>query len=250
MSLPLEGQVAFVTGGAAGIGLAIVEALAAAGASGDAFDLDESGAALPAGWHLQSGDVTHEENLEAAIGATVERHGRLDIVVANAGVVPDWSESEHVDLDEWDRVFAINVRGVMATIKHSVAPLKARGGAIVAMASLNSQRAHPRQCLYTATKHAVLGVVRATALDLGRHGIRVNAIGPGPIATDALVHRIESRVASGEPPLADVLAGFNADAALGRIATVEDVAQTAVFLAGPASAGITGQIIPVDGGLP
>ena len=119
------------------------------------------------------------------------------------------------------------------------------------MGSLNSQRrASSPVPGIPQTKHAVLGVVRATALDLGRYGIRVNAIGPGPIATEALIQRIESRAASGQPPLDEVLAGFNADAALGRIATVDDVAETAVFLAGPASGGITGQIIPVDGACP
>jgi len=250
MGLPLEGQVAFVTGGATGIGRAIVEALAGAGAAGVAFDVHEPPSALPTGFSHYAGDVTHENDLRTAVEAIAERHGRLDIAVANAGVVPDWSESEHVDLDEWDRVFAINVRGVIATIKHAVAPMKSAGGALVVMGSLNSRRAHPRQCLYTATKHAVLGIVRATALDLGRYGIRVNAIGPGPIATDALLGRLEARAAGGQPPPADVLAGFDADAALGRIATVEDVARTAVFLAGPASNGISGQIIPVDGGLP
>lgn len=250
MSLPLEGQVALVTGGAAGIGRAIVDTLAEAGASGLVFDLKPPAGSLPDGFSALEGDVTVEGDVQSAVTAVVERHGRLDIVVANAGVVPGWSESKHVDLDEWDRVFAINVRGVMATIKHSVAAMKQWGGTIVVMGSLNSQRAHPRQCLYTATKHAVLGIVRATALDLGRYGIRVNAIGPGPIATDALLERIETRAANGEPPADEVLKGFDGDAALGRIATVDDVARTALFLSGPASAGITGQILPVDGGLP
>jgi NAD(P)-dependent dehydrogenase (short-subunit alcohol dehydrogenase family) len=250
MNLPLEGQVALVTGGAAGIGRAITDTLAAAGASGLVFDVKEPADPLPEGFEALTGDVTVEDDVRGAVEAVFDRHRRLDIVIANAGVVPGWSESEHVDLGEWDRVFAINVRGVMATIKHSVAAMKQWGGAIVVMGSLNSQRAHPRQCLYTATKHAVLGIVRATALDLGRYGIRVNAIGPGPIATDALLERIETRAASGEPPADEVLKGFDNDAALGRIATVDDVARTALFLSSPASAGITGQILPVDGGLP
>ncbi len=250
MGLPLEGQVALVTGGASGIGRAIVDTLAAAGATGLVFDLDEPEAALPDGFAAFAGDVADNADVRGVVDAVIDGHRRLDIVIANAGVVPGWSESEHVDLDEWDRVFAINVRGVMATIKHSVGAMKQWGGAIVVMGSLNSRRAHPRQCLYTATKHAVLGIVRAAALDLGRYGIRVNAIGPGPIATQALIDRIETRAADGQPPLDDVLAGFDSDAALGRIATVDDVARAALFLSSPASAGITGQILPVDGGLP
>jgi NAD(P)-dependent dehydrogenase (short-subunit alcohol dehydrogenase family) len=250
MSSTPEGQVAFVTGGATGIGRAIVDALAGVGAVGMVFDTSQPDAALPTGWVFFHGDVTREADIRSGFDELAGRFGRLDVVVANAGVVPDWRESEVIDLDEWDRVFAVNVRGVIATIKHSVEPMKKAGGAIVVLGSLNSRRAHPRQCLYTATKHAVLGIVRSTALDLGRFGIRVNAIGPGPVATDALLDRVESRAARGQPPPDEVLRGFAGDAALGRIATVEDVADTAVFLAGPGAAAITGQIIPVDGGLP
>ncbi len=95
----------------------------------------------------------------------------------------------------------------------------------------------------------MLGIVRATALDLGRFGIRVNAIGPGPVATDALLERIETRASQGEPPLEEVLRSYADDTALGRIATPDDVASIVLFLAGAAAASVTGQIIPVDGGL-
>jgi NAD(P)-dependent dehydrogenase (short-subunit alcohol dehydrogenase family) len=175
--------------------------------------------------------------------------GRLDIAVANAGLVPPWSDTEKIRLDEWDRVFAINVRGVAATIKHSVRTMQDSGGSIIAMGSLNSRHAHPKQCLYTATKHAVLGIVRATALDVGRFGIRVNALGPGPIATDALVERLHVRAGQGEPPPDDVLAAFANDTALKRMATAADVARAAVFLASDLSSGVTGQLLPVDAGL-
>ncbi len=250
MGSPLEGQVVVVTGGARGIGRAIVDAFASAGCRGAVLDLVESDAALPDGWRFWHCDVSVEDEVRTTMAAAVENFGRLDITVANAGVVPDWSESDAVDLDEWDRVFAINVRGVMATIKHAVPAMKGDGGAIVVLGSLNSRRAHPRQCLYTATKHAVLGIVRSTALDLGRFGIRVNAVGPGPVATDALLDRVERRAGQGQPPAAEVLEGFADDAALGQIATVEDVALTVVFLAGPGAGSITGQIVPIDGGLP
>jgi NAD(P)-dependent dehydrogenase (short-subunit alcohol dehydrogenase family) len=246
----LSGTSALVTGGATGIGRAIVGQLADAGARGLSCDLDSHPVELPPGWHAVSADVRLEADIERTFAGAGERFGALDIVVANAGVVPGWRDTESIDLDEWDEVFAANVRGVIATIKHAVPLMKERGGSIIVLGSLNSRRAHPRQCLYTATKHAVLGIVRSTALDLGRFGIRVNAIGPGPIATDALLQRIETRESQGEPARDEVLASYAADTALGRIATVDDVAATALFLAGPAAASVTGQIIPIDGGLP
>ena len=122
-----------------------------------------------------------------------EVFGRLDIVIGNAGVVPPWRETEHLDLAEWDRVMAINARGMAATIKHAVPALKTSQGAIVLMASINAYAPHPNQMLYTASKHAVLGIARAAAQDLGRFGIRVNAVAPGPIATEALLERVRKR---------------------------------------------------------
>jgi len=203
----------------------------------------------PAGWLVIEGDVASEADLGGAVAAAVERFGRLDAVVANAGIVPPWRETEALDLDEWDRVFAVNVRGVVATIKAAVPALRrAGGGAIVAMASINSETAHPRQCAYTASKHAVLGIVRATAQDLGRYGIRVNAVAPGPVATTALLARLEARAAAGGPAVDAALAGHAAETALGRIAMEDDVADTVLYLLGPGAAAITGQMLTVDGG--
>lgn len=246
----LEGRIALVTGSSTGLGRAIVNEFAAAGATGAGFDINPGSEVLPDGWLDIQGNVASENDIQAAIAQIGETSGRLDVVVANAGLVPPWSDSEDIDLDEWDDVFAVNVRGVMATIKHSVPLMQHEGGSIVVMGSLNSRRAHGKQCLYTATKHAVLGIVRATALDLGRHGIRVNALGPGPIATDALLDRLQQRAGQGEPPADEVLMDFASDTALGRMATEEDVARAATFLASDLASGMTGQILPVDAGLP
>lgn len=249
MSGILEGKVAFVTGSATGLGRSIVEAFAEHGARGIGFDIEPGAAALPEGWVSVTGDVCDEKELAAALERCRRELDSLDIVVANAGLVPSWSETESIALDEWDRVFAVNVRGVIATIKHSVRLMRDSGGSIIAMGSLNSRRAHAKQCLYTATKHAVLGIVRSTALDVGRFGIRVNALGPGPIATAALLERLRVRAEQDEPPPAEVLGTFASDAALGRIATAEDVARAAVFLASELSSGLSGQILPVDAGI-
>ena len=155
MTSTLDGYVALVTGAASGLGKTIAQHLAAAGATGLALDVADRWPGLPQGWVALQGDVSIEEDIVRAVAEISKVFGRLDIVVANAGLVPPWHDTADIDLNEWDRVFAVNVRGVVATMKHAVPLLKANGGSIIAMGSLNSRRAHPSQCLYTASKHAV-----------------------------------------------------------------------------------------------
>ncbi|MBB4661340.1 SDR family NAD(P)-dependent oxidoreductase [Conexibacter arvalis] len=274
----LHGRVALVTGGANGLGATIARTLAAAGARGVALDRDVAGATPPDGWVAHAADVTDEQALRAAVAACVERFGRLDVVVANAGVVPPWRETAAIEADEWDRVSAVNVRGVATTIAAAVPALKAAAAAppaaaapgppaaqglaaaappaaratasVIALASINARKAHPRQALYSATKHAVVGIVRATALDLGRDGIRVNAVAPGAIATDALLDRMARRAAAGGLAADEALAAAAGETALGRIATAEEVADAVLFLASDLASGITGQVLAVDAGVP
>lgn len=245
----LAGRVALVTGAAAGLGAAIAHAYAAAGALGTGLDREDPTEALPPGWRAARADVTVEDEVAAACAQAAAAHGRIDVLVANAGIVPPWAEIEALDLGELDRVMAVNLRGVAACLKHAVPLMRERGGAIVVMASLNAHKAHPRQAIYTASKHAVLGLVRAAAADLGRYGIRVNAIGPGPVATPALIARVERRAAaSGAPPEAE-LAAMAAQTHLGRIPTQADVAGTALYLASDLSSGQAGQLLCVDCGI-
>jgi NAD(P)-dependent dehydrogenase (short-subunit alcohol dehydrogenase family) len=170
----------------------------------------------------------------------------FDVVVAAAGVVPPWSPVAELDLAQWDEVFAVNVRGVAATLKH--ARVK-DGGAIVVVASLNSWRGDPNLAVYAASKHAALGLVRSAALDLGSRGIRVNAIAPGPVATDALLERMRRRADAGGLSVDDALVLAARDPALGRNATAEEVPHAALFLASDLAAGITGHLLPVDAGI-
>lgn len=242
----IAGRRALVTGGAQGLGRAIAAALAEAGAQVHVLDLPDvlSGTVLPDGWGATSLDLAAAE-AEPGLADLMRGLGGLDILVANAGVVPPWRRVAALDMDEWDRVFAVNVRGAALCLK-AAAPLLAAAsghGAAILMASINAYRAHPDQTLYTATKHAVLGLARAAALDLGRDGVRVNALAPGPILTDALRARIAAR---GDAEAATLALG--AQTALGRMATEAEVAAAAVYLAG--ASGITGICLPVEAGLP
>jgi len=247
----LTGRVALVTGGCRGIGRAIVGAFAEHGSTGLAVDLGSvaAHASLPPGYVAHAADVTAEEQVAAAFAEARRRFGRLDIVVANAGIVPPWHETDGLDFAEWDRVFAINARGVAATIKHAVPLLKERGGAIVVTASVNALKAHPRQMAYTATKHATVGIIRCAALDLGRFGIRVNGLAPGPIATAALRERVRYRSTIRGPAEDAALHALAKETPLGRIATEQEVAKAALFLASDLASAITGHLLPVDAGL-
>jgi NAD(P)-dependent dehydrogenase (short-subunit alcohol dehydrogenase family) len=251
MSGLLAGQVALITGGARGLGQGIAEAFAAAGAVGLLLDLPAAFRASnpPSGFFHCHADVTDESDIVAAVGEAVARFGHLDIVVANAGLVPPWRDTAVLDMAEWDRVFAVNVRGVAATLKHAAPAMRPTGGAMIVMCSINSLRAAPGQMLYTASKHAALGIVRAAALDLGPRGIRVNGLAPGPIATEALMERVEYRRSLGGPTAAEAIAAFGAGTALRRMASIEDVANSAVFLASDRSTAITGCLFPIDAGL-
>lgn len=249
VTISLEGKRALVTGGANGLGAAIVRAFADAGATGAAVDL-AAATELPDGWVSLTADVSSEAAVKDACATAVEQlGGKLDLLVAGAGIVPPWRTTPELDLDEWDRVFAINVRGVAATLKHA-APLMSDDGAIVAIASLNAWRGDGNIASYVASKHAVLGIVRSAAIDLGRRGIRVNAIGPGPVATEALLGRMERRAQGGGLALDDALTAAASMTSLGRIATPADVAGTTLFLVSELSRAITGQLLPIDGGLP
>ena len=247
----LGGKRAAITGGSRGLGAAIGTAFAAAGAAVAVIDLPQAFETSGAwrGDAAISCDVTGESQIARAFADAAGMLGGLDIVVANAGLVPEWCETESLDLDEWDRVMAVNVRGAAATLKHAVPYLKTDGGSIILMASINAAVSHPRQMLYTASKHAIVGIMRAAALDLGRYGIRVNALGPGPIATAALIERLGKRAAAGGETADNALAAFATATPLGRMATAADVAKAAVFLASDLASGITGRMLPVDAGL-
>lgn len=245
----LAGRTAVVTGAGGGLGRAIAARLAASGARIVAFDLPQMLNDLPAGWEGIALDLTSSTAADQ-MQQVANRLGKVSVVVANAGLVPPWRGLAELDADEWNRVMTVNVWGVAITLGSFAGALAASGhGSGIVMASINGFRAHPKQVLYTASKHAAIGVMRAAAMDLGARGIRVNALAPGPIATEALVSRMVGRHAAGGPAPEVALEAMAAETMLGRMATTQDVANLAHFLASDAAAGLTGHVYPVEAGL-
>ena len=143
----MEGRIAFVTGGARGLGNKITQVFAEAGACGTVFDIlpEEQAVPVPPNWDYCRGDVTREDEVRDAMEATFGKYRRLDAVVANAGIVPNWLRTRDIDLVAWRKTFAVNVEGVAICMKHAGRIMEPAGGSIVAMGSLNSWKGHERQ---------------------------------------------------------------------------------------------------------
>ncbi len=249
----LEGQVALVTGGGAGIGAAIARAFANAGAhvvvaGRDAGRLEPVATAI--GGVALVADVRDEASVRALFESIDRTCGGLDILVNNAGVAGPVANAADVDMAAWDDCLAINVRGTILCIKHAVPRLKARGGGtIVNMSSLMGLKGTPMRSAYTASKYAVLGITDAVAQEVGVHNIRVNALCPGAVNGELMQRVIAARVAA-EGRSADeiIRANYTDKASLRRWVEPEEVAAAALFLVSPAAAAITGERLRVDAG--
>ena len=195
-----------------------------------------------------AGSVYAHQASHAGLDVTL-LSGRPDLSAGNSAYAQGGIVLEEVDADLWDEIFAINVRGVILCTKHAVPLLKRSRGAVINMASVTGWRADPKQIGYSASKHAVIGITEACAQDLGRHGIRVNALCPGPVVTEALLSRIAKRVAGTSRTVEDSLAeDFAPMIALGQVTTPEEVADGALFLASDASRGVSALQLRIDGG--
>ena len=243
--LRLDGRVALVTGGAGGIGRASAQALAQAGAHVAVADIDEAAAKSVAA-EIGRGeahrlDVTDEAEVESVIGALIARHGRLDVLVNNAGF---GARMPTVDLptERWRQVLAVNLEGsffcARAAGRHMLA---AERGAVVNLSSIMGLvgGAHYPNLAYHSAKGAIVNFTRALACEWAPRNVRVNAVAP-----------TFARTRLTEPLLADeaMTKRLLADTPMGRFATPEDVASAILFLASDAAAMITGAILPVDGG--
>jgi 3-oxoacyl-[acyl-carrier protein] reductase len=251
----LRGKVVVITGAVAGIGRATAMRFAEEGARIAAWDVsDKAAPQLQSAIHWAGGeayfqtvDVTRADEVAAAAQAVVERWGRIDVLVNNAGIVRDaqlvkWNggSPESIMSEEvWDSVLNVNLKGVFL-VTRAVVPhmIKTGGGVVLSAASVVGLLGNFGQTNYVASKAGIIGMTRTWARELGKHKIRVNAVAPGFIATD-MVRAMPEKV----------LQAMVARTPLGRAGTPEDVANTYVWLASDQASFIHGAIISVDGGV-
>jgi NAD(P)-dependent dehydrogenase (short-subunit alcohol dehydrogenase family) len=238
----LSGRVAVVTGAASGIGRAVAERLTSEGAAVVAVDLardEPPGASLAVVC-----DVADAAQVDALARRVLGELGRWDVLVNAAGIVVHGAAGECSE-DDWDRVFAVNARGTWLLCRASLPPMVAQGaGAIVNISSGIGLRPVAGLTAYAASKAAVISLTRSIAIEYGRQGVRANCICPGRI--DTPMHRldVQRRGLAGGEEEARMLASY----AITRVGRPEEVAATAVFLAGEDGAYITGATLAVDGG--
>ena len=238
----LKDRAALVVGGARGIGAAIAERFAQEGARLVLADVEEQAGeerARALNALFVRADVSQPDDAERAVELTVAQYGRIDILVQNAGIYP-WTLIENISPEEWDRVFAVNMRGTFLVARAALSHMKAQKyGRMIFTSSITGPHVtSPGHGHYSATKAAINGFIRAAALEFAPYGITVNGIEPGNILTEGMkAHRSEAfiqQMASSVP--------------LGRLGTPEDVANAFLFLASDEAAYITGTTIVVDGG--
>jgi 3-oxoacyl-[acyl-carrier protein] reductase len=238
----LEGRSALIFGAARGIGEGIAERFAEEGARVVIADLEDGAgkaAARRLGGEFIASDVSRKEDVEQAVALAVGKHGGLDILVQNAGIFP-WTLIENIEPDEWDRVLAVNLKGVYLAARAALAVMKPkRQGRMIFTSSITGPRVtSPGHGHYSASKAGIIGFIKAAALEFSGYGITVNGIEPGNILTDGVkMHRSEAFIRTMEEAIP-----------LGRLGTPRDIANAALFLASDEAAYITGTTIIVDGG--
>jgi 2-hydroxycyclohexanecarboxyl-CoA dehydrogenase len=240
----LAGRVALVTGATGGIGSAICRELAAAGARVAVSDMAGAGyeeLAEEIGGVPVALDVTSSVSVTEAVAETGRLLGRISILVNNAGI-DHFGRFSDGDEALWERLWAVNLRGVLTVTRAALGDLRDGGGAIVNVASEAGRVGGHSQAVYSATKGGVIAFGKALAREEARHGITVNAVAPGPVQT-AMMQAAEEKM--GEDRTRAALRAIPA----GRAGTPADVAAAVVFLASPGASYITGATLPVSGGL-
>ena len=249
MNHSFAGKVALVTGAGSGIGLATAKAFGEAGASVVLADRREDAVRAAAeGLSASAGkapavrcDVTDDTQVASMIDRTVSAFGRLDAAFNNAGVMQRRVDTAEISGDEWDRVMAINLRGVWSCMKYELPQmLRNGGGAIVNCSSIGGVIGVPGLAAYHAAKHGVIGLTKTAALEYATRKIRINAVCPGTINTP-----MAESLTGGDPK---ILAEFLKDEPIGRIAEPEEVAAAVLWLCSPGASYVVGHALFVDGG--
>jgi NAD(P)-dependent dehydrogenase (short-subunit alcohol dehydrogenase family) len=249
----LSGKVAIVTGAGSGLGRAAALAFARAGADVVVNDVDPAGLRETAGAveaagarvATHAGDVSVKADVEAMVATAVETFGGLDVMHANAAISIYRALAELPEA-ELDAILGVNLKGPLLCAQAAIAPMKARGGgSIVFVSSVQGYQGLPGCVPYAAAKAGLVAAARTLSVELGAHGIRVNALVPGTIDTPMLQRDLEPMNVGERDAFLERVRSANA---LGRIGRPEEVAAVAVFLAGDASSYVSGSAITVDGG--
>lgn len=243
------GQVALVTGAASGMALATAHAFAEGGAAVVLADLNAGAVERAAQSLLDAGhraigiacDVADEAQAAAAVDKAAETHGRLDMAFNCAGVQAPPADAADERAEDFDRVNAVNLRGVWAAQKHELRRMRAQGsGAIVNCSSLGGLVGLPERAAYHASKHGVIGLTKSAAVEYAPRGIRINVVCPGVVETPMVASMLE-----GQP---EAMAEIIRQQPIGRLGRAEEVAAAAVWLCSPAASFVVGAVLPVDGG--
>jgi len=255
MTAILAGQRALITAGAAGIGLAIATAFHEAGARIVVCDIDEAALARTRqahpDWAVLACDVSRRDQVDAMFAGAAERYGdALDLLVNNAGIAGPTGGIETLDPDDWDRTIAINLTGVFLVTRRAVPMLRAAGGgAIINLSSAAGKLGFPLRTPYSASKFGIIGLTETLAMELGPDQIRVNAILPGVVAGER-----QDRVLIAKAQANRISLGEQRDRAVARVSMrtmvqADDIAQAALYLAGPAGRYVSGERLSVGGNL-
>jgi NAD(P)-dependent dehydrogenase (short-subunit alcohol dehydrogenase family) len=244
-----ENKVALVTGAASGMGLATARAFARAGAAVVLADVDKDAVETAAEDLTSAGrqavgvicDVTDESQTAAMVERAVATFGRLDMAFNNAGVQAPPSDAADETAEDFDRVNAVNLRGVWASMKHELRQMREQGsGAIVNCSSLGGLVGLPERAAYHASKHGVIGLTKSVAVEYAPKGVRVNAVCPGVIDTPMVADMLGSQ--------AGAMAEIMKEQPIGRLGRADEIAAAVLWLCSPGASLVVGVALPVDGG--